>query len=204
MPNETARKYSNASTLYDIMEWPMEQLLLKKMRKKAVALAKNKILEVGAGTGKNFPYYDRDNIQLTAIDFSTGMLEIAKKRKVQMGWGDLKLMKMDVEQLVFEDNSFDTVVSTFVFCTVPHPQEGLEEVLRVLKPQGRAIFLEHMKSRHRVVNAFLWIMNLFSTRILGTSMLRETQKSIEAAGFNIQSVEYKLFDVIRLIIATKA
>ncbi|MFT7823654.1 MAG: class I SAM-dependent methyltransferase [Sulfurimonas sp.] len=120
MPHETAKKYSNVSKIYDIIEWPMEQLLLKKMRKQAVALAKGKVLEVGAGTGKNFPYYDRDNVQLTAIDFSTGMLEIAKKRKVQMGWDDLKLMKMDVEHLVFEDNSFDTVVSTFVFCTVPY------------------------------------------------------------------------------------
>lgn len=204
MPDDTSIKYSRASKLYDIVEWPMEQLLFKRLREKAVGLARGRVLEVGAGTGKNFSYYDRSSVDLTAIDFSRGMLEIAKKREVQMGWDDLKLMKMDVEHLVFEDNSFDTVVSTFVFCTVPHPQKGLEEVFRVLKPQGKAIFLEHMKSRHRMVNAFLWMMNLFSTRMLGTSMLRGTQKSIEAAGFNIQSVENKLFDVIRLIIATKA
>ena len=203
MSNETAAKYSNASKLYDIVEWPMEQILFKKLRKQAVALAKGKILEVGAGTGKNFPYYDRSNVELTAIDFSEGMLEFAHKKKGQLEWDNLELLQMDVENLSFEDESFDCVVSTFVFCTVPHPSQGLQEVFRVLKPQGKAIFLEHMKSRHKAINAFLWMMNLFSTRLLGTSMLRGTQKSIEEAGFKILSVEYKLFDVIRLIVATK-
>lgn len=204
MSSETAKKYSNASKLYDIVEWPMEQLLFKRLRREAVALAKGRVLEVGAGTGKNFPYYDRQNVQLTAIDFSEGMLEFAENKRAHMQWDDLELLQMDVENLSFEDESFDSVVSTFVFCTVPHPSKGLEEVYRVLKPQGKAIFLEHMRSRHRIVNALLWMMNLFSTRLLGTSMLRETQKSIEAAGFKIQSVEYKLFDVVRLIIAVKA
>jgi ubiquinone/menaquinone biosynthesis C-methylase UbiE len=203
MPSKTAQKYSNASKLYDIVEWPMEQLLFKKMRKEAVTLAKGEVLEVGAGTGKNFSYYDQNSVKLTAIDFSEGMLEYAQKKKSQLEWDSLELLQMDVEKLAFEDECFDSIVSTFVFCTVPHPKEGLEEVYRVLKPQGKAIFLEHMQSRHKVINAFLWMMNLFSTRVLGTSMLRQTQKSIEAAGFKIQSVEYKLFDVIRLIIATK-
>ena len=203
MSNQTAEKYSNASKLYDLIEWPMEQLLFKRLRREAVALAKGKVLEVGAGTGKNFPYYDRNSVVLTAIDFSEGMLEFAQKKKAQLEWDRLELLKMDIENMTFEDESFDCIVSTFVFCTVPHPVQGLKEVYRVLKPQGKAIFLEHMKSRHKLINIFLWMMNFFSTRRLGTSMLRETQKSIEEAGFEIRSMECKLFDVIRLIVVTK-
>jgi ubiquinone/menaquinone biosynthesis C-methylase UbiE len=203
MSNETAQKYSNASKLYDIVEWPMEQLFFQRLRNKAISLAKGKVLEVGAGTGKNFAYYDRNSVELTAIDFSQGMLEFAEKMKAKMQWDNLKIFQMDLEHLSFEDESFDCVVSTFVFCTVPHPQQGLKEIMRVLKPGGKAIFLEHMKSNYTLINVFLWIMNLFSTRLLGTFMLRKTQKSIEAAGFEVRSVEYKLFDVIRLIIAIK-
>jgi len=203
MSNQTAEKYSNASKLYDLIEWPMEQMLFKRLRREALALVKGKVLEVGTGTGKNFSYYDRSRVELSAIDFSEGMLEFAKKKKAQLQWDNLELLQMDIENMTFENESFDCVVSTFVFCTVPHPEQGLKEVFRVLKPRGKAIFLEHMKSRHKLINIFLWMMNFFSTRRLGTSMLRETQKSIEEAGFEIQSVECKLFDVIRLIIATK-
>lgn len=203
MSSETAKKYSSVSKLYDIVEWPIEQILFRRLRKRAVALAEGHVLEVGAGTGKNFAYYDRSRVELSAIDFSQGMLDVAEKKKAKLQWHTLKLLQMDIENLSFEDESFDCVVSTFVFCTVPDPQQGLKEVMRVLRPGGKAIFLEHMKSRYKVINVFLWMMNFFSMRLLGTSMLRETQKSIEAAGFKIQSVEYKLFDVIRLIIAIK-
>lgn len=204
MSSKTANKYSNASKLYDIVEWPLEHILFNKLRKKAVDQAKGKVLEVGAGTGKNFPYYDRNSVELTAIDFSEGMLEFAQKKRTELQWHELSVLQMDVEQMEFADNTFDCVVSTFVFCTVPHPQQGLKEIMRVLKPGGKAIFLEHMKSRYRVINFFLLGMNLVSSRLLGTFMLRETQKTIEQIGFEVMSVEYNFFDVIRLIIARKA
>ena len=203
MSSDTSIKYSRASKLYDLVEWPMEQLLFKVLRKKAIAKVSGKVLEVGVGTGKNFPYYDKKDIELTAIDFSIGMLDIAKEKKKQMCWPELKLIQMNIEDLKFDDECFDMVVSTFVFCSVPDPEQGLKEIYRVLKPGGKAIFIEHMKSRYSLLNVFLKIMNFFSTRILGASMIRETQNSIEKVGFKIESVEYKLFDIFRLIVASK-
>ena len=203
MSSETSKKYSKASKFYDIFEWPMEQLLFKKLRKNAVGLAEGNVLEVGIGTGKNLPYYHRDTLDLTAIDFSSGMLDIAEEKKNHMGWNELNLYRMDIENMRFDDESFDTIVSTFVFCTVPDPQKGLQELYRVLKRGGKVIFLEHMKSRYAILNNFLKIMNFFSSRLLGTSMLRETQKNIQECGFVISSVEYTLFDIVRLIIAHK-
>lgn len=166
-------------------------------------MAHGKVLEVGVGTGKNIPYYDIDSLELTAIDFSGGMLDIAKKKKSQFGWESLELIEMDVEDLKFDDESFDTIVNTFVFCTVPNPKQGLKEIYRVLKPGGKAIFVEHMKSQNSLLNLFLKFMNYFSSRFLGTSMLRETQKSIEEAGFKIVSTEYRFFDIVRVIVASK-
>lgn len=110
---------------------------------------------------------------------------------------------MDAQNMELDDNTFDTVVSTFVFCTVPDPIKGLKEAYRVLKPGGTAIFLEHMKSNSRLLNIPLYLMEPFIKTLLGTSMLRETQKNIEKAGFKIEKVENLFFNIVRLIIATK-
>ncbi len=203
MKEDTSRKYSRIAKLYDLFEWPIEKLLFKKLRKEAVSYAYGDVLEVGIGTGKNLPYYDK-SVNLTAIDFSPGMLEIVKNKETELDLNVFRLHEMDVQDLEFEDDCFDTIISTFVFCTVPDPIAGLKEVYRVLKPKGKVIFLEHMKSKYSVLNIFLYIMNIVSTRVLGTSMIRETQKNIEQSGFTIVSVEHKLFDIVRLIIATKS
>jgi len=203
MKEDTSQKYSRIAKLYDLFEWPIETLLFKKLRKEAVSYTYGYVLEVGVGTGKNLPYYD-NSVDLTAIDFSPGMLEIARNKKTEIDLKKLKLYEMDVQDLKFEDDTFDTVISTFVFCTVPDPIAGLREVYRVSKPNGKVIFLEHMKSKYFILNIFLYLMNIVSTKLLGTSMIRETQKNIEQAGFTIVSVEHKLFDIVRLIIATKS
>ena len=203
MKENTSHKYSRIAKLYDLFEWPIETLLFKKLRKEAVSYAYDKVLEVGVGTSKNLPYYNK-SIDLTAIDFSPGMLKVAKNKRPEVDLKVFKLDEMDVQDLKFEDDTFDTVISTFVFCTVPDPMAGLREVYRVIKPEGKVIFLEHMKSKYFILNIFLYLMNSVSKRVLGTSMIRETQKNIEQAGFTIISVEYKLFDIVRLIIATKS
>src|SRR4030043_930323 len=203
MGQNPSRKYSRIAKVYDLLESPIERLLFQKLRKEAISNSYGTILEVGVGTGKNLPYY-RKNVELTAVDFSIGMLNIAKNKQKETGQKGLELYEMDVQNLKFKDDTFDTVISTFVFCTVPDPIAGLKEVRRVLKPKGKAIFLEHMKSRNPFINIILIIMNLFSINLLGTSMLRETQHNIELSGMTVLSAENKVFDVIRLIIATKS
>ena len=203
MTLKTSEKYSRIAKRYDLYEYPIELLLFQKLRVEAISYAQGKTLEVGVGTGKNFPFYCSD-IELTAIDFSPAMLRIAREKQKNIQIKQLQLHAMDVQALAFSDNSFDTIISTFVFCTVPEPIVGLEELHRVLKPSGKAIFLEHMKSSHFMLNIFLYMMNFFSIRLLGTSMVRETQKNIELAGFTLQAVEHKVLDIVRLIIAKKA
>ena len=180
----------------------MERRVFSKYRERALSLIEGKVLEVGVGTGKNLPYYP-EGVEVTAIDFSRGMLERAEKKRIELGLKNVELLPMDVQNLEFEDDTFDTVVGTFVFCTVPDPVKGLREVYRVLKPGGKAIFLEHMKSESKLLNVPLYMMEPFIRTLLGTSMLRETQKNIEKAGFKVERVENLFFDVVRLITAKK-
>ena len=202
MQNPTAQRYNRIAKLYDLFQWPMEVLSLNRLRKEVISHAQGKMLEVGIGTGKNLPFYP-PNCDLTGIDFSTGMLDIAREKMVKIGLVQCELIEMDIEEMSFSNDCFDTIVSSFVFCTVPHPDKGLNELYRVLKPGGKAIFLEHMKSSSKWLNAFLWMMDKITTPLLGTSMLRETQKEIEKAGFTILSSENKVFDILRLIVAVK-
>lgn len=202
MEHKTARKYTRIARLYDLFQWPLEMLHLSSLRSEVIARAEGKILEVGIGTGKNLPLYPLST-DLTGIDFSHGMLDIAQRKTVRLGLNNTTLMNMDIEAMTFPDNTFDTIISTFVFCTVPHPDKGLRELYRVLKPGGKAIFLEHMKSDSKGLNALLWMMEKVVTPLLGTSMLRETQKGIENAGFTVLESQNKVFDILRRIIATK-
>ena len=144
-------------------------------------------------TGASFVY---------AIDDSA-MLEIAKERKEALGLENIEILQMDIENLQFEDNTFDTVFSSFVFCTVPNPIKGLKQARRVLKEDGKAVFLEHMKSSKFINNIFLYMMNPLTKLLLGTSMIRETEKNIEKAGFKIEKTYYLYKDIVRLIIARK-
>ncbi|EKF48593.1 ubiquinone/menaquinone biosynthesis methyltransferase [Thermosipho africanus H17ap60334] len=196
------KKYNNIARLYDFFEGYIEKKFFSNFRSKLFEHIKGKVLELGVGTGKNFPYYSKD-LEGYAIDFSEKMLEIAKKRKEILGLKNIEVLQMDIENLQFEDDTFDTVFSSFVFCTVPNPIKGLKEARRVLKKNGKAVFLEHMKSKRFLNNIPLYIMNPFSKLFLGTSMIRETDKNIEKAGFKIVKT-YNLYkDIVRLIIAKK-
>ncbi|SHH17926.1 class I SAM-dependent methyltransferase [Thermosipho atlanticus] len=195
-------KYNRIAKLYDLLEGYIEKKVFSNFRKELFKHIEGKILELGVGTGKNFPYYSK-NLKGYAVDFSEKMLEVAKKRKEELGLKNIEILQMDIENLEFEDETFDTVFSSFVFCTVPNPIKGLQEARRVLKKDGKAVFLEHMKSSNFINNIFLYLMNPFTKLFLGTSMIRETDKNIEKAGFKIVKTYYLHKDIVRLIIARK-
>lgn len=198
----TERKYNRFSKVYDLLEKPVEKFKFSNLREKAHTSLKGKVLEVGIGTGKNMLYYP-DDIEVVGIDFSKGMLAKAQVKINKLTLSNVSLLEMDIENMKFEDESFDTVLSVFVFCTVPRPIIGLQEVYRVLKPGGKAVFIEHMKSANALLNIPLYMMNLFTISLLGTSTIRETQKNIEKVGFKIENVQNEWFDIVRFIVAKK-
>ncbi|MGL4946958.1 MAG: class I SAM-dependent methyltransferase [Cetobacterium sp.] len=197
---QTKDKYTRFAKIFDKIESKMP---MNNLKKDAVQLLEGKILEVGVGSGAVLSYYKKD-ADITGIDFSLGMLELAREKAKKLELNDLKLLEMDIENMSFEDESFDSVFSTCVFCTVPNPEKGISEVYRVLKKGGKAVFIEHMKSEYKLINFALKILNILTTRVLGTSLLRETEKSIRAAGFSeVISKNLMMKDVLRLIIAKK-
>ncbi len=159
------------------------------------------ILEVGVGTGKNFPCYPSD-AEITAVDFSKEMLKRAQD-KVSKQKVKVRLQQMDVQNLEFEDDTYDTVVASFVFCSVPDPVRGLMEVERVCKPGGRVVLLEHVLSANRVLD---WLMNLANplvVRIMGANINRQTVENVSKSGLVVERVTDLGAGIFKLIEARK-
>lgn len=130
------QRYDRIAAIYDVMESWME---LRARRWRAELWARvppGRVLELGAGTGKNLPYYP-PSAEITAIDISPRMLERAHRRARRLAM-TVDLRVADAQELPFPDESFDTIVTTFVFCSIPDPARALAEARRVLRPGGHA------------------------------------------------------------------
>ena len=119
-----------------------------KFRKKLLADACGDILELSAGTGTNFPLYQKAT-SVTAVDFSQEMVRYAKAAAEEVSY-ECTIIEEDVEKLVFESNQFDTVVSTLSMCSYPHPEFVLEQMARWCKPGGQILLFEHGISSNKV------------------------------------------------------
>ena len=117
--NAAERRYDRTAWIYDSMEKPMERMLFSGLRKELLSHLQGKVIEVGAGTGKNFPYYP-EGVELAAIDISARMLAKAAKRAEGLGM-QVDLRRMDAEDLDFPDDYFDYAVATFASVRFPIP-----------------------------------------------------------------------------------
>jgi ubiquinone/menaquinone biosynthesis C-methylase UbiE len=198
----TRKRYQRISRLYDFLEILPERMY-RDWRKKLWAQVKgSKILEVGVGTGKNIKYYP-PNKDITAIDLTPGMMEFAKRRAAEFG-KTVEFRLDDAENLDFEDNTFDSVIATFVFCSVPNPVKGLKEIKRVLKPDGKMYLIEHVRSEKPVMGKFMDLINPVIVRLMGPNINRRTVDNVKLAGFpRIDVTNLKNNNIFKLIIAEK-
>ena len=191
------RRYDRIASLYDVLESRMEKSV-SKWREELINEVCGTVLEVGVGTGKNLPYY-ADNVGVTAIDFSTRMLARAH-RKIRSGQ-NIRLTVMDVQHLEFADNKFDTIVCSFVFCSVADPVAGLREIRRVCKPRGRLLMLEHVRSEKAILGPLMDIINPVPLTLYGANINRRTVDNLHLAGFNNIQVTDLWLDIVKRIIA---
>ena len=150
----------------------------------------------------DFRHFPAD-IELTAIDFSPTMLEYASRR-VHECPAPITLVEADVTDLDFADGTFDTVVTSCTFCSVPDPVQGLREVRRVLKDDGALLMFEHVRpASNRFLGFMMDLMNPLVRRF-GPNINRRTADNVRAAGFRLTR-EYNIYlDMVKLFEAVKA
>ncbi len=204
MANETdiiKKRYDRIAPYFDKIEGMMEKMMLGDLRtiiwKKLIG---EKILEAGVGTGKNFPYYPAKTI--SAIDFSPAMIKQAENKRQRLGVS-VDLSIMDVQQLDYPDNHFDSVIATFLFCSVPEPKQGLLELKRVCKPGGEVLLLEHVLSTHKFFAALMHLLNPVTVRLVGANINRKTVETVQACGFSKVDVLPESSHLVKLIRAVK-
>ncbi|MEA3423600.1 MAG: class I SAM-dependent methyltransferase [Bacillota bacterium] len=179
---------------YDAFMYYFEKRGLDKLRKKVLSDVYGDVLELGPGTGINLKYYDKELIgSLTYLDikFKSSLGEKAKRKcpRVQMIEGD-------AQKLPFENKSFDSVVFTLVFCSVEDVIEGLNEVKRVLKDDGRIYFIEHVEPEGG------WMKKLFNkvnpswkSFTGGCNLNRDTISRFRDAGIDIEIIGKKFNNI---------
>lgn len=154
------------------------------------------VLFVGAGSGLNFANFPpRRNIM--AVDVNAKALRRAQARSEQYH-GNITLMEADVQKLPFSDATFDTVACASTFCSVPDPRQGLSELHRVLKPGGRLLMLEHVRSANALI-AFQQDMMNIAMRYLGSDLNRNTVQTVLNSGFVVDRIRSAYLDVYLMI-----
>ena len=194
------RTYERMAPIYDQqLDW-FDRYFVRDARARACSQAKGDVLEVGIGTGRNLAFYPPD-VRLTAIDLSPAMLDRARAKAAAVG-REVDLRVGDAEQLGSADGSFDTVVSTLVLCTVPHPDRAVSEMRRVLRPGGRVVTVDHVRSPSIGVRLLQHVADPLLTWLASDHLLREPVDLLRAEGLEIESLERWRLGLMEMIVAS--
>ncbi|MGH2479627.1 MAG: class I SAM-dependent methyltransferase [Ktedonobacteraceae bacterium] len=164
-----------------------EERFLAPLRREVTGQARGQVLEVGAGNGLNFAFYQPDRVErVEAIEPDSAMLTYARERAA-VAHVPINLVQAPVENLPFADESFESAVVTLVFCSVNDPRRGLSDVRRVLKPGGALLMVEHVRARGAIAATMQNIITPITQLMAGNCHWnRETEKAVIEAGFKIE------------------
>lgn len=177
-------KWYDRHVLPYLMDFACGLPMVQAQRRLLVPQAQGRVLEVGMGTGRNLPFYDRQRVSLVVgVDPAMQMHRLAQRRSRQAGIA-VELMGLSAEHLPATDASFDTVVCTYTLCSIPDPLQALHEMRRVLVPGGRLLFCEHGRAPDETVRR--WqdrLQPLWGPLAGGCHLGRDVPALLEAAGF---------------------
>ena len=199
--NQLQNAYDELAEGYEKKVWFDQYVLgVARHRKQLLSRAQGRILDVGCGTGLNFPFLPSDS-EITAIDISQRMLNIAHQKATNLNL-DVKTQVMDAQRLNFADESFDTVTSTLSTCTFPDPIQALHEMQRVCRSAGLILLLEHGHS------SVSWLAKYQDRHVFphyqqnsGCRWNQDPLDLIKAAGLNIVSNKRFGFGMFHTIVA---
>ena len=171
--------------IYDLFMAPLELLVLKKIRKEIIPLAKGIILEIGFGTGVNLPYYNFNQInEFHALD----------KKHISKQLPNLIYHQATAENLDFENESFDTVVISLALCTITPQKKAISEIYRVLKPNGVLIFLEHQQTSNPKLQPLFNKINPYWKKMTsGCQINLDTTHNLMVNGFDLSNHKKGVF-----------
>jgi ubiquinone/menaquinone biosynthesis C-methylase UbiE len=196
------RNYAKESENYDRdMDFWERWVFGTEHRAWACSQATGETLEVAIGTGLNLVHYPAA-VRLTGIDVSPEMLVLAKTSAEKLG-RTTELKVGDAQDLPFEGRSFDTVLCTYALCSIPDEAQAISEMMRVLKPGGRLILVDHVRS---TVKPILWLQKIYEfipSRTKCEYMTRRPALQVVSAGFQIQSRARMRAGIVERLVALK-
>jgi ubiquinone/menaquinone biosynthesis C-methylase UbiE len=187
---------------YDRKISRFERFLFGGGREWVCSRARGRTLELAVGTARNLPLYSGE-VVLTGIELSPEMLALGRQRAQEIGH-PATLQQGDAQDLDFADESFDTVVCTLGFCTIPDPRRGLEEAHRVLVPGGSLVLLEHVRSPSRPVRIGQRLLDPLAVRFEADHLLRDPVDHLEDVGFAIEELVRSKWGIVERVSARKS
>ena len=173
---------------YDRFMSATEKAGLRERRASLLANAHGDVLEIGAGTGANLPLYPTRITSLTVTEPDAAMMRKMRKRLMDR---EVTALRAPAEDLPFDDDTFDTVVSTLTLCTVDDQPRALREIYRVLRPGGRLLFIEHVRAQDEKLARRQDRMNVINRIVAhGCNCNRPTLDGVRSAGFTLGPVEH--------------
>jgi ubiquinone/menaquinone biosynthesis C-methylase UbiE len=202
VPNETNRIreiFDKQAPKYDRSMARFERLVFSGNREWACSQAQGDVLEIAAGTARNLPFYP-EGVRVTGIELSPEMAELGRKRAAELG-REIDMRVGDAEHLDLPDESFDTVVCTYGLCTIPDDRAAVREAKRVLRPGGRLLLAEHVRSPNPIVRAIQRLIDPLAHRFGGDNLLREPLELLAEEAFEVEEVKRSKAGFVELVAA---
>lgn len=195
------RHYDRRAEDYDRLIALLERVLIGAGREWVCSRALGEVLEIGVGTGRNLYFYPTE-VHLTGVELSPKMLEIARRRARESGI-EADLRVGDAQHLPFPDASFDTVVATLALCTIPDEHRAVIEAARVLRPGGRLLLLEHVRSPLLPVRVLQGILNPLFVLLGKDHLLREPLWHLESLGLVVEHLKRSKLGIVERLVARR-